>query len=234
VGSVSGTPFRTSGLRRLLAWPPLAPALVAAGLLACAVFWLATTPAAMERLAGEGGALESITAMLYSTAIAALLASARRAPWLFVGSAFAVALLLARELDLHRLTSESALATNSYGPDGMPIGEQLVAGSVVAVLAALALAYVAAAAPRFLRALRAGRPHAATVASVLVLLAYSATIDGLQRKARDFLGLSLPQAETAHLLGAFEEGMEVLIPLLILLALAQTLCHDKGFSSPSS
>jgi hypothetical protein len=200
---------------------------VAIAFTVCGALWLATTPAAMERLADESGFIESLTVVIYSIAITALMASFRRAPRLLIGSAFAVALLAARELDLHRLTSESAMALNSYGPGGMPLREQIVAGALVLALAVPAAAFVISHARPFLAALTAGRPAAWTVATVILLLAYSASIDGLQRKASRFFGVTLPPAETQHFLGAFEEGMELMIPLLILLALAQFLAEPR-------
>jgi hypothetical protein len=207
----------------LLVWPPLAVAVVAIGLLVCSLFWLLTDATTMGRLAGEGGIIESATAVLYGVAIAGLLAAARRERWFFVGSAFAVGLMLARELDLHRLASQSALAVNSYKAGGMPFPERLIAGGIVLVLAACLAAYLIANAARFWRGLRDRRAPAWTVAAMFLLMAYSATIDGLRRKAQEFLGIELPLDETKRFLGAFEEGMELLIPLLVLLALVQAL-----------
>ena len=194
---------------------------VAVAIVVTAVAILSAYPFSAERLDAltkEDGWIEVGTAMLYGVAILALLAACRFERGFFAHSAFAVSLLGARELDLHKaFTTDSVLSTRFFFRDHVELPEKLIAGAVLLVLLVILIRYL-----RNWRRLRDGvlqrSPSAMSAALAILLLPATKTLDAFGRIAKS-LGFEITFNIDA--VGIVEEAMEMAIPVVIILSVAQ-------------
>jgi len=157
----------------------------------------------------------------------ACLALMRRDARLFGLSAILVFLLGARELDWHKaFTTDSLLKSNYYLKSAAPMSEKVIAGIVVLCIFALAIYYLARYAGPFLRALRARRAPAISIACVFGLLGFTKVVDRSVSVLKDDYAVRVPEW-AVQLQTALEEPLEFFIPVLILLALYQTWSESK-------
>lgn len=175
---------------------------------------------ALQRLYAEGQLIENATVAFYALAVILLLCwskAGRRFRWL---SAFAVLLCALRELDWHNaFTSESLLKLSYYVRDDDPIAVRILAGVVVLGILAVLLRYFT-----YARALKAavgaGRPHGYSALAAILLLPLSKTFDSSPRMIQKHLDIDLA-AGLRHVIHLTEESLELAIPLLIALSIAQ-------------
>ncbi|MEM9550303.1 MAG: hypothetical protein AAGA05_03955 [Pseudomonadota bacterium] len=184
--------------------------------LAFVVFDLGLSPSP-KGLTGEGGPIETASALLWIYAAAALVWFAPRTvlgqgwqfPALFV-------LFAARELDMDKAyLSEGILKARLYSGDA-PIGEKLIGLIVIALILTIAIRLFRRNLGDWLRGLGRAAPWALTAGGALALAFVSKTIDGAGRKLEP-LGIQLSDAVIAAT-GATEEWMELAFVLLAVLA----------------
>ena len=162
------------------------------------------TPETLEPLVREHGWIESTTNPTYGLAIIALFAVRGHDPRFFLHTAFVVALMGARELDWHRaFTTDSVSKLRFFTGDHVGPTEKLVVGTVLLGLAVIVSRYL-----RYWRRLRDGITHgspaAHSVLLMIVLVPVTKTLDS-----------------SFKLLRLVEESMELTLPVLILIAVAQ-------------
>ena len=172
----------------------------------------------LDALTKEDGWIEMGTAVLYGVAILALLSACRFERGFFAHSAFAVALLGARELDLHKaFTTDSVLTTRFFFRDHVDLPEKLIAGAVLLVLLVVLIRYL-----RHWRRLRDGllqrSPSAMSAALAILLLPATKTLDAFGRIAKS-LGFEI--TFNIDVVGIVEESMEMAIPVVIVLSVVQ-------------
>ncbi|HEX7054802.1 MAG TPA: hypothetical protein VF211_12825 [Burkholderiales bacterium] len=211
-----------SGLaRRALTRPYAAVAVALVAFLASLLLMLVLPLETFRRWTSEEGFFEQASWIGYLAAGALCLLMARRDPRLYLPCSVVLLAMCARELDWHRrFTTDSFLKSRYFLKVQAPLAEKLIAGAVVLALTALVLYLVVRYWRPFLRALRARVPAAVTLATTVALLVVTKTADRLPGILRDDYGLRLPDA-LARLDMVLEEPMELAIPLLILLAIAQ-------------
>lgn len=200
----------------LALWVPLAAVVVAL------LVWAALPPQQALRLLHEGGPVERSTEILYFL-LPLLLWSLRR-PGDPVPAGLALSVLFlafgAREMDLHKAwTGMSVLKVSFYLGDA-PLRQKMVALAVVGLVAlAAAFLFVRHARPLW-RALLRREPVAVTIACFLVTMAVSKVFDrSISILAEDY-GIFF--AEPVHaLVAALEEILELSLPLILALGLAQ-------------
>lgn len=188
-----------------------------------AVAILSAYPFSTERLndlTRETGWIEVATAVLYLAAALTLLASWPSDRRFFLHSAFIVALLGARELDLHKaFTSDSVLSTRFFFRDQAGLQEKVIAGLVLLVLVVIVLRYL-----RYWRRLRDGltlrSPAAISAALAIILLPATKSLDAFGRVAKGF-GFEI--TFDINVVGIVEESVELAIPAVVILAVAQYL-----------
>ncbi len=184
--------------------------------------WLAFPPADVERIMGETGPVEMLTAATYALCAAAI--------WWACGPtddrrsvAAASVVMLAfcmRELDWHRhFTGTSVLRLSWYaGPAG--VGAKLAAaGVLLAVLAALGW-LVLRHARGVWQGWRGRRPMAVTLMAFLATLVLAKTLDRSVGIVVGDFGVDVPLVWKA-LRTAFEEWFELGLSMLVMLALVQ-------------
>ncbi len=180
-------------------------------------------PFTAERLGAltrESGWIEVTTAALYLIATLALLASWRRDGRFFVHSAVLVALLGARELDLHKaFTSDSILSTRFFFRDQAGLQEKILAGLFLLAMAVVVLRYLRNW-PRLRDGLRRRSPAAISAALAILLLPATKSLDAFGRVAKGF-GFEITFDINA--VGIVEESVELAIPTVIILATVQFL-----------
>ena len=194
---------------------------------------LSAYPFTAERLTAltrETGWIEVATAALYGIATASLLALWRKDGRFFLHSAFVVALLWARELDLHKaFTSDSVLSTRFFFRDHAGVTEKVVAGLVLLVFAVIVIRYL-----RNWRRLRDGltlrSPAAISAALAVLLLPATKSLDAFGRVAK---GLGFEITFDINAVGIVEESVELAIPAVIILAAAQYLFSGRSDRSPA-
>ncbi|HET6518321.1 MAG TPA: hypothetical protein VFG47_00665, partial [Geminicoccaceae bacterium] len=207
--------------------PSAPPALVLLCLVAVAAAVCLCPPALAHAIVREHGPVESLTAAGY-LAIAAWLLVARdetggagNGSALARPAALAVALLAARELDLDKaFTTGGVLQSRLYVSPEASLAEKAAAAAVV-VACLYVLSRLRRHVPAWLADLRVRRAaHARTLAVAVALLPATKLLDVTPRLLRDDFGLALPPEIKARV-GAFEEVLELGIPLLLALALLQ-------------
>ena len=194
---------------------------------------LSAYPFTAERLGAltrETGWIEVATATLYGVATLLLLALWRKDRRFFVHSAFVVALLWARELDLHKaFTSDSVLSTRFFFRDHAGVTEKVVAGLVLLVFAVIVIRYL-----RNWRRLRDGltlrSPAAISAALAILLLPATKSLDAFGRVAK---GLGFEITFDINAVGIVEESVELAIPAVVILAAAQYLFSGRSDRSPA-
>ncbi len=172
----------------------------------------------LDALTKEDGWIEVTTVILYAAAILALLVSCRFDRRFFAHSAFIVALMGARELDLHKaFTTDSVLTTRFFFRDHVDLPEKLIAGAVLLVLLVITLRYL-----RNWRRLRDGltlrSPAAISAALAILLMPATKSLDAFGRVAK---GLGFEITFNIDAVGIVEESLEMAIPVLIVLSVVQ-------------
>ncbi len=190
--------------------------------LAALATWLAFPPADVERIMGETGPVEMLTAATYALCAAAIWWARGRADDLRSVAASSVVMLAfcLRELDWHRhFTGTSVLRLSWYaGPAG--VGAKLAAASVLlAVLAALGW-LVLHHAREVWQGWRGRRPMAVTLMAFLATLVLAKTLDRSVGILVGDYGVDVPLVWKA-LRTAFEEWFELGLSMLVMLALVQ-------------
>jgi len=128
----------------------------------------------------------------------------------------------ARELDWHKkFTTASVLKSNYYLKMHVSTGERLVAGVIMLLVLVFIVYYLARYVPPFIRNLRQRQPAAITVCCSLVALVVSKFMDRLINVLQDDYGFAVAEW-LIRLQLSIEEPLEMMIPVLILLALYQT------------
>lgn len=210
---------------RFLEWHWSSLLLTVLAFLLCLAAWRVTSPETLLAIMSEEGPVELAGAILLGIAALALALRARTDdPRFFLSSALLVAIMSARELDLdHAFTSESIFSIRFYSFPSVPLMQKLLVGPFVLSLGLFVLDYARRFGPPLLRGLLLRRAGAFSVANVLFLIAFSLTLDGAGRKLRALFGVELPQNAIRPLLAALEEGMELMIPVVILWGLWQAV-----------
>ncbi|MEE8271023.1 MAG: hypothetical protein V3R98_04730 [Alphaproteobacteria bacterium] len=182
------------------------------------------TPEDLAPLVRESGWIEVTTAAIYVLAIVAMLAVSRIDRWFFVHSAAVVAIMTARELDLHKaFTTDSVSKLRFYTGDHVGLTEKLVTGAVMLVLAAIVLRYL-----KYWRRLYDGifgrSPAAYSMLLLIVLIPVTKLLDAITRILR---GFDIPIFYEIQFVGLFEESLELTLPVIMLIAIAQYLIERR-------
>ncbi len=168
----------------------------------------------------ESGPYENATVVVYGLAMIAMLAWVKGGLPFRLHSALVLGVLAARELDLHKaFTSESTLRLSYYTSDLDPLDTRIAAAIVVGAAHLLLIAMVIHG-KRLWIALRAGRADAYSVAVAVVLLPLSKALDKAPGFIQETLGYQLTEAQFRPF-RMVEETVELAIPLLVVLAVAQ-------------
>lgn len=176
----------------------------------------------LARATREGGPVEMPSALAYFAAVPMLLWLSRDDRSFFLSAALLMTLLGGRELEFHEaFTTDSVLKLSYYVRDHVPVMEKLASAAVLAVVAAVLLRFVLRNGRRLLRGVIERRAPAWSIAVAVALLPVTKLVlDTGPRVLRDDLSLALP-ANARMAFGAFEEMIELAIPLLFLWAIAQ-------------
>jgi hypothetical protein len=190
--------------------------------------WCAFPPADVERLMGETGPVENLTAATYALCAAAIWWARGRGDDLRSVAASSVVMLAfcLRELDWHRhFTGTSVLRLSWYaGPAG--VGAKLLAASVLLLVLA-ALGWLVLRHTRELwHGCRRRRPMALTLLTFLATLVLAKTLDRSVGILVDDYGVDVPLVWKA-LRTAFEEWFELGLSMLVFLALLQRRAETR-------
>lgn len=209
----------------MTAWRSSAAAgwLVAACVLAGLLTWLAWPPRTVVEWMSESGPVERLTAAAYALcALAVWLARCPADDW---RSTLALSVLMAgfcmRELDWHKAFTDTTVLRLSWYWGPAAAGTKLLAGSVVAVVAA-ALAWLLWRHARSVvrAAWQRREPAALTVLVFVLVLVLAKTLDRSVSILEEDFGVHVP-ATLGALRSSLEEWMELALALLVLLGLAQ-------------
>ncbi len=200
---------------------PVALAVTAIGILSAYPF----TAERLGELTRETGWIEVSTAVIYFTAAFLLLTVRRHDPWFFAHSAFVVALMGSRELDLHKaFTSDSVLSTRFYFRDLAGLQEKLISGVVVTIFAAIVLYYL-----RYWPRLRDGLSRRSPAAiSAALAIAFIPLTKFLDAFGRLMAGFGFEVTFDINIVGIVEESSEQAIPVVIALAVAQYVAGQRA------
>jgi len=202
---------------------------VAGCALAALATWLAFAPADVERIMGETGPVEILTASTYALCAAAIWLARLRADDLRSVAASSVVMLsfCLRELDWHKQFTGTSVLRLSWYAGPASVGAKLVAaGALLVVLAALAWLVV-----RHGREVWQGwcerRPLAVTLLAFLATLVLAKTLDRSVGILVGDYGVDVPLVWKA-LRTAFEEWFELGLSMLVMLALIQHRASQRG------
>lgn len=201
----------------------LAPALcVLTFLLACGACLL-LPEATVQRWTAEDGPVENLTVFLYIVAAAALVAANAKLPkGLALVLAIAMLAFAARESNWHRDFTGTSMLRVSYYLGSAPLAHKLASlGVLLPVLAAFAwLGWALVAHLR--RHGPARTPANFAIATFLVVLVFSKAVDrSVALLVQDFGVAGAADWKTLQL--AIEEPLEMMLPVIVLVALAQHL-----------
>lgn len=172
--------------------------------------------AAFQGAFAEGGLFETLS--FYGWLAGAALILARVRPIGYRAASFAVLSLAfaAREADWQkRFTSDGVLKINYYQDGTIPLGERLVAGAIVLILAA-GLLYAVYAALRFLFFEKGWEARSGVWLFVTgISLVLGKSLDRIPGELENLFGIVLGPAARLHF-QALEEGIEALAPLFFL------------------
>jgi hypothetical protein len=204
--------------------------LVTASMLAFALAAATLPDPIFARLFDEYGLIESLTlaAWLVAAVMFAREAIARGGAVAWLAAPVCVA-AAAREADLHlRLTGSSILKLEFYGSGDFAVWEKLLALAAVLPLA-VALGALLVLLVQRLRREGAGSPAMRLLLLTLVLLVLSKLFDRSPSVFRDWYGVELPSA-ARRFLRVFEEGIELLLPVLFVAAfrMARNAVDPRG------
>ncbi len=175
----------------------------------------------MHHLFSEEGPFEVLSAVFWAVLGLLCLSRARQSPRAMIPCALAAFIGCARELDLHTaLTGVSLFKSSYYLKSAAPLGEKLLAAAITLIVFAV-LVDVARAGLRALRQRGAlQQPWLQTSLLAIGAAAFTKLLDKLQSFVHDFTGHWLPQLYSL-IVNALEEGMEMSLPLLFIVALVQ-------------
>ncbi|WP_157264441.1 hypothetical protein [Azohydromonas aeria] len=206
----------------LIARPHAAFGLLLAAVALALAVWMLLPPAQAFALLAEGAPIELGTAALYFLLVPAVWAARQPRDETRVLVLLSVAFLVfgARELDLHKAWTGMSVLKVSFYLHGAPLHQKLVAAPLalgaVATLGYLLLRFWR---PVLRRAVRRD-PVALTIACFCFTMAVSKVFDRMVNIAIDDFGMSVPVTVDV-LVSALEEIMELSLPLMALLGLAQ-------------
>lgn len=214
-------------LHRVLTHPRAGAMIALAALLGSLLLLLVP----MDRLSdwtSEAGFFEEASWVGYLLAGAACLLMLRRCAALYVPCALVLFAMCARELDMHnRFTTDSVLKSRYYLKVKAPLTEKLLAGTVVLALAAVVAYLLLRYLPLFRQRLRERAPEAVTLGAAGIVLVFTKLVDRLPGILKHDYGIGLSEW-ARHLAMALEEPLELMIPLLVLLALVQVRLTRPG------
>ena len=165
----------------------------------------------------EDGPVEDLAVIAYAVLFLAFLAISKRNRSFLVASATVVALMAARELDLHKaFASGSIIKLRTYTSDTVPFGEKLIAGAFVIAVASFLIWYAVRYGPWLWRAARSGYSAAYSTLAGAILLATAKILDAFARTLRDVTGIEI---HTGTALQLIEEVFETTAPLVFLWAI---------------
>ncbi len=174
----------------------------------------------LERAFSEAGPFERLSIAFWLLLAVALLAGRRAALRHRVTLAVTACLLAAREASWHKaFTSDSLFKTNYYEDPTIPLAEKLIAGPVAMALLTL-LVVVLIYGGRLL--LQGGwrRPWMRTAIFGVLITAATKVVDRAPAILAEDYGIVLPEL-TARIIQALEEGVEMALPPIFLVALLQ-------------
>lgn len=196
-------------------WPPLA--IILASLIALAAAYALLPEHALQNLVSESGALEIGTALLYIVLVGVLLVQARPSG-LGLVPALLAALMLARELDLHRqFATKGITSVGFYTDPTIPLALRLVIAAFLAGIGITVVAFLIRIAPQAIAALRRRKPFIYPVAAAGFLIAVALVLDGIGHKLHTVFSITLTPTSILYL-AVLEEAAELLIPAMLLLA----------------
>jgi hypothetical protein len=175
----------------------------------------------LETLLMENGPIETTSAILFFAAAGFMSVESRRSQWP-MGWAGAAILLAGgfRELDFQiRFTSGYVLSSRYFLSGTAPRWELLAVLGILCVLSVIGMAYVFRHWRGFLAALRQRRRFAWSIAVALGLAAITVMLDRVAGHLRQSFGDSA--ADVVFTMWAFEESLELLIPLFFMVAIVQ-------------
>jgi hypothetical protein len=176
----------------------------------------------MRWLFSEQGPFEVLSAVLWAVLGVACLLSARRGPRRLISCGIAGLLGCARELDLHTaITGMSIFKSHYYLKTPAPLSQKLLVGALAIAIAILALLIEVLFAG--LKALRQGALQQDWMCSALLGFVTTTVTKGLDKAeafTHDITGHHLPQI-WGLVVAALEEGVEMSLPLLFIVALLQ-------------
>ncbi|HSW14587.1 MAG TPA: hypothetical protein VLI06_17190 [Solimonas sp.] len=194
-------------------------ALVAVTIYAAFLLLLALSmpPEVFKPLFAENGPFERMSILLWATLGALMLLLEWRSPqarWLGI-----LALVFAgREADLHHAyTVMSLTKIKFYLSPAVPLMQKLV-GGLVLVLAVALIVYAARLFYRFFINGGLRTPLGQVLLMPVLLLPASKIVDRFSSQLYELFGIRLP-ATTGQIVAAFEEGMEMAMPALFIIAL---------------
>ncbi len=212
--------------------PSLRTMLVILGLLVCIVALAMIVSlfdaATQKRLLREGGVIESMSAAGYVLAAALLILwigrSGNRLGWPLAGLLLVMA---GRELDLDKRPFTLGLfKSREYISPEVPLAEKLIA---LAILLGIVLLLVLAArryGARLLTGLRTGEAPAWYVATGVLLVVLSKSIDGIGRKLAP-IGVTVSDS-AEQVFSMYEEIAELGIPIAFILAIGAASRQSAG------
>jgi hypothetical protein len=185
------------------------------------------TPATYEFLFKEDGLIEVLSASGYFVAFALLLAYMikKKKPdcWSLCAILFCFGL---RELDFDKkFTTMGIFKSRFYLSSEVFVSEKIVGVCIILALLTCLFFMVKAYARPFLTKLKALDPFAITLLLAGGCIALSKSLDGLPRKLKPF-GIVVSN-DTKMLSAALEESLELMIPLLVIVAIIGAFCAGQ-------
>lgn len=198
--------------------------------------WLLTKQE-MQSVFSEQGPFEVLSAVFWAALGLLCLMTAKQAPRRLIPCGIAAFVGCARELDLHTaITGMSIFKSHYYLKTPAPIGEKLLVG-LLAIAIIVVLIDVLLAGFRALRQGALQQDWMRTAMLAFVTTGFTKVLDKLQSYVHDFTGHWLPQIY-GLIINALEEGVEMSLPLLFIVALVQyqrmAATSSTAHSTPTS
>ena len=214
-------------ISRLWRRPLLCLALIGAVGLVTVVLGFALDYSTAQAWFSENHLVENLTLLAYFAAVGLLLLWPVAPGRFRYHTAFVVALGAMRELDLHNaFTSESFMKISYYVDGDDPAWARAISGVILLGLLAILIRYLAYVRP-LIAALKRGRPDAYSALAAILLLPFTKTLDSVSRMIHEHVGYDVSD-DIRHWFYLFEEALELAIPLLIILAMAQYSQQHAG------